>query len=322
MVACLAIDLPLAPPVAVAELVQRILGLHWAACLEGHALAEEPPPISVDMPAIRVLLRDPRQRRMSRPDRHSRFWVREFRQFQLLLCIALHSGWLNGATRPVSTASLAQQSGLSDRMVRLHLQRAIATGDLLAQPGHRRDGHRLELSPAVVACLEQRDREHAESFAVALGHPVPALKEGAARAFHRLVATMQLCAAGPLGTPMTDEVHRRCFRTLLLDLLLDGPQPLAELVARQAERTRVTPMTIRNTARRAAELGWLSLGETVRVTELGRQLQERAYAALVQRWRLVLALMAMLEDRPGLAGAVEYELQAIAAAAFRPADHP
>ena len=300
---------PDAVQVQVQAQVRRILGLHWSACFEGAPLPEPAPPIRFDDPAIVELFRAPWMRVMARPDRHARFWLREFRNIQLLTHVALHSSWLNDTARPVGTQALARQSGLSDRMVRTTLNHAVATGDLVVVGGQRPGERVLDLSPAIAASIAERDLGNAGIQARASGRTVPALPPAAMRAFHRLVCLMQLTTAGPLGTPLQAEVHRRSFRLLILDLLLDGPQPLAALVAQQAARAAVTPMTIRNTVRRAAAAGWVELGARVTVTPMARERFERAYAGLLLRWALVLDLMEWLARSPDAAEALTRELR-------------
>ena len=93
---------------------------------------------------------------------------------------------------------------------------------------------------------------------------------------------------------------------------------------RQAERAAVTPMTMRNTIKRAAEAGWVSRGPAVSATPMAQARYETAYGGLLLRWSLVLDLMEMLEQRPDLAEVLQGFLSAFAAFVpdLRPAGRP
>jgi hypothetical protein len=304
------------------DLVDRILRLNWAACAEGAILPDAPVPADIASPAVRHLLADPRIRYMAGRDRHSRFWLREHAYVSLLTTIGLHSSWLCGAPQPVTTAVLTQHCGLSDRMVRMTLQRATATGDLLrlAPPGGR--ALLLDLSPGLVAAIERRNADLLAVMAEVLGRAVPAPPAAAMPALQRLLCRMLLTAFGPPGTAPIPIFLRRSFTYLVLDVLLEGPRPLAVAVAEEATRIGVTAMTVRNTIARARRLGWLTPGRMVEATPLAEVRVGRMAAGLMLRWGLVLDVMEMLAERPALAAAIDRAGEAWWAAAMRPAEAP
>jgi hypothetical protein len=287
-------------------LVGRILRLNWAACADGTVLPDGPPPADVGAPPVRRLMADPRIRYMTGRDRHARFWLREQAYVLLLTAIALRSSWLNGAPLPVAPQDLPGLSGLSDRMVRNTLQRAIATGDLVRmKPVSGVRGLLLDLAPAVVAAIEARNAGYLAAVAEAIGRPVPALPPEAKPAFERLRCRMLLTSYGPMGTPPEPLFLRRSFAYLVLDALLDGSQPRAMVVAAAAERTGVTAMTIRNTLARAARTGWITQGDTVAATPMARERVGRMASAMILRWELALEVMALLVRAPGLAARLD-----------------
>ena len=287
-------------------LVRRILRLHWAACADGTVLQDGPPPAELDSPPVRRLMSDQRIRYMNGRDRHARFWLREQAYVLLLTAIALRSSWLNRAPLPVAPQDLPGLSGLSDRMVRNTLQRAIATGDLVRKkppPGKR--GLLLDLAPEVVIAIEARNAGYLAAVAEAIGQPVPELSPAAKPAFERLRCRMLLTSYGPPGTPPEPLFLRRSFAYLVLDALLEGPKPRAAVVAAVAERTGVTAMTIRNTLARAERSGWITQGECVACTPMARERVGRMASALILRWELALEVMALLVREPGLAAELD-----------------
>jgi hypothetical protein len=288
------------------DLVGRILRLHWAACAGGTVLPEGPPPADVGAPPVRRLMADPRIRYMAGRDRHARFWLREQAYVLLLTAIALRSSWLNGAPRPVAPGDLPALSGLSERMVRATLQRAVATGDLVRmKPATGARGLLLDLAPEVVAAIERRNDGYLAAVAEALGRCVPELPPAAKPAFERLRCRMLLTSYGPLGTPPDPLFPRRSFAYLVLDALLEGPQPRAVVVAVAAERNGVTPMTIRNTLARAERTGWIAREAAVAATPMARERVGRMAAAMILRWELALEVMALLVRDPGLAAQLD-----------------
>jgi len=294
------------------HLVVRILQLHWAGCADGTVLPDGPPAADVDSPPVRRLMADPRIRYMTGRDRHARFWLREQAYVLLLTAIALRSSWLNGAPLPVAPQDLPGLSGLSDRMVRNTLQRAIATGDLVrTKPASRMRVPLLDLAPAVVAAIEARNAGYLAAVAEAIGRPVPELPPAAKPAFERLRCRMLLTSYGPMGTPPEPLFLRRSFAYLVLDALLDGPQPRAAVVASAAERTGVTAMTIRNTLARAARTGWITQGDTVAATPMARERVGRMASAMILRWELALEVMALLVRKPGLAAQLDEACAAV-----------
>ncbi|HWS75036.1 MAG TPA: hypothetical protein VN324_07835 [Quisquiliibacterium sp.] len=293
-------------------LVGRILRLHWAACADGTVLQDGPPPTDLSSPLLRRLMADPRIRYMTGRDRHARFWLREQAYVLLLTAIALRSSWLNGASLPVAPQNLPGVSGLSDRMVRNTLQRAIATGDLVRlkpAPGTR--GLLLDLAPEVVAAIERRNAGYLAAVAEAIERPVPELPPAAKPAFERLRCRMLLTSYGPLGTPPDPLFLRRSFAYLVLDALLEGPKPRAAVVAAAAERTGVTPMTIRNTLARASRTGWIALGDTVAATPMASERVGRMASAMMLRWELALDVMALLIRQPSLAAGLDEACAAV-----------
>jgi hypothetical protein len=287
-------------------LVGRILRLHWAACADGTVLQGGPPPADVGSPPVRRLMADPRIRYMTGRDRHARFWLREQAYVLLLTAIALHSSWLNGVPRPLAARELPGLSGLSERMVRNTLQRAIATGDLVRmRPAPRIRGLLLDLAPEVVAAIEMRNAGYLAAVAEAIGRHVPELPPAAKPAFERLRCRMLLTSYGPQGTPPDPLFLRRSFAYLVLDALLEGPKPRAAVVAAAAERTGVTAMTIRNTLARAQRTGWIAQGGTVAATPMARERVGRMASAMILRWELALEVMALLVREPGLAARLD-----------------
>ncbi|WP_291295425.1 hypothetical protein [Elioraea sp.] len=287
-------------------LVGRILPLHWAACANGTVLRDGPPPADLGSPPVRRLMADPRIRYMTGRDRHARFWLREQAYVLLLTAIALRSSWLNGAPLPVAQKELPGLSGLSERMVRNTLQRAIATGDLVRRkpaPGMR--GLLLDLAPGVVAAIEARNAGYLAAVAEAIGRPVPELPPAAKPAFERLRCRMLLASYGPPGTPPDPLFLRRSFAYLVLDALLDGSKHRAAVVAAAAGRTGVTAMTIRNTLARAERTGWIARGKTVAATPMARERVGRMASAMMLRWELALDVMALLVREPGLAARLD-----------------
>lgn len=287
-------------------LVGRILRLHWAACADGTVLRDGPPPADLGSPPVRRLMADPRIRYMTGRDRHARFWLREQAYVLLLTAIALRSSWLNGAPLAVAPQDLPGLSGLSDRMVRNTLQRAIATGDLVrmrTMSGMR--GLLLDLAPGVIRAIEARNADYLAAVAEAIGRPVPELPPAAKPAFERLRCRMLLTSYGPMGTPPEPLFLRRSFAYLVLDALLAGPQPRAAVVAAAAERTGVTAMTIRNTLARAVRTGWVTQGDTIAATPMARERVGRMASAMILRWELALEVMALLVRVPGLAAQLD-----------------
>ena len=276
--------------------------LHWAACADGTILPDAPQPADLATPAMRRLMADPRIRYMTGRDRHSRFWLREQAYVLLLTAVALQSAWLNGTPRPLRLRALPRQCGLSDRMVRYTLQRAIATGDLIRREAPRGSGdERLDLSPTVIAGIEQRNAGYLAAMAEALGRPVPDLPAAARPGFERLRCHMVLTSYGPRGTPPSLLFLRRSFAYLVLDALIDGPKPRAAVVATEAGRLGVTAMTMRNTLARAERTGWIVQRDSVAATAMARERVGRMAAALLLRWDLALDVMALLVRRPELA---------------------
>jgi len=220
----------------------------------------------------------------------------------LLMHLALRSSWLAEAPVPIGAPALARLCGLSDRMVRVTLQRALATGDLVmvANPAGGR-GRVLDLSPAMIAAITAHRSGMLGLMAEQHGRRVPSLAPAPMRALQRLLCIMQVTAWGRLGELPVPGQDRRSLTFLMLDLLLDGPQPLATLVAVQAERLQVTPMTVRNTVRRAVDLGWLNVQGEVVATPQARVLFGRAVSLLFQRWALALDVAEILARRPELA---------------------
>jgi hypothetical protein len=287
-------------------MVGRILRLHWAACADGTVLQDGPPPADVDSPPVRRLMADPRIRYMAGRDRHARFWLREQAYVLLLSAIALRSSWLNGAPLPVVPQDLPGLSGLSERMVRNTLQRAIATGDLVRmKPVSGMRGLLLDLAPGIVAAIEARNAGYLAAVAEAIGRPVPELPPAAKPAFERLRCRMLLTSYGPMGTPPEPLFLRRSFAYLVLDALLDGPQPRAAMVAAAAERIGVTAMTVRNTLARAARTGWITQGDIVAATPMACERVGRMASAMILRWELVLEVMALLVRTPALAARLD-----------------
>jgi hypothetical protein len=288
------------------HLVNRILQLHWAACADGTVLPNGPPPADIGSPPVRRLMADPRIRYMTGRDRHARFWLREQAYVLLLTAIALRSSWLNGAPLPVAPQDLPGLSGLSERMVRSTLHRAIATGDLIRmKPASGMRGLLLDLAPEVVAAIEARNAGYLAAVAEAIGRPVPELPPAAKPAFERLRCRMLLTSYGPMGTPPEPLFLRRSFAYLVLDALLDGPQLRIAVVASAAERTGVTAMTIRNTLARAARTGWITQGDTIAATPMARERVGRMASAMILRWELALEVMALLVREPGLAARLD-----------------
>jgi hypothetical protein len=288
------------------HLVNRILQLHWAACADGTVLPNGPPPADIGSPPVRRLMADPRIRYMTGRDRHARFWLREQAYVLLLTAIALRSSWLNGVPLPVAPQDLPGLSGLSERMVRSTLHRAIATGDLIRiKPASGMRGLLLDLAPEVVAAIEARNAGYLAAVAEAIGRPVPELPPAAKPAFERLRCRMLLTSYGPMGTPPEPLFLRRSFAYLVLDALLDGPQLRIAVVASAAERTGVTAMTIRNTLARAARTGWITQGDTIAATPMARERVGRMASAMILRWELALEVMALLVREPGLAARLD-----------------
>ncbi len=288
------------------HLVDRILRLHWAACAGGMILPDAPPPADLGSPPVRRLMADPRIRYMTGRDRHARFWLREQAYVLLLTAIALRSSWLNMAPVPLVPQDLPGLSGLSDRMVRTTLQRAIATGDLVRGkpvPGMR--GLLIDLAPEVVAAIEARNGGYLAAVAEAIGRSVPELPRAAKPAFERLRCRMLLTSYGPVGTPPDTLFLRRSFAYLVLDALLTGPQPRAAVVAAASRHTGVTAMTIRNTLARAARTGWITQGDTIAATPMARERVGRMASAMMLRWELALEVMALLVREPGLAALLD-----------------
>ncbi|MHB2166690.1 hypothetical protein [Alsobacter sp. R-9] len=283
-------------------LVGRILRLHWAACANGMVLPDGPPPAEIDSPPVRRLMADPRIRYMNGRDRHARFWLREQAYVLLLTALALRSSWLNGSPLPVAPRDLPRLCGLSERMVRNTLKRAVATGDLIrTKPAAGTRGLLLDLSPGVVAAIEARNAGYLSAVAEAIVEPVPELPPAAKPAFERLRCRMLLTSYGPPGTPPDPLFLRRSFAYLVLDGLLEGPKHRAAVVAAAAARTGVTAMTIRNTLMRAARTGWMTDGDTVACTPLARERVGRMASAMITRWTLALEVMALLARKPALA---------------------
>lgn len=297
---------------ALRRLVDRILRLHWAACADGTVLPEGPPPADVSASAVRRLMADRRIRYMTGRDRHARFWLREQAYVLLLTSIALRSSWLNGAPLAVAPRDMPRLSGLSERMVRTTLQRAIATGDLVRiKPPIGSRGPLLDLAPEVITAIEQRNAGYLAAVAEAIGRPVPELPLAAKPAFERLRCRMLLTSYGPIGTPPDPLFLRRSFAYLVLDALVEGPQPRPAVVAAAAARTGVSAVTIRNTLGRAERTGWLSPGDTVEATPMARERVGRMASAMILRWELALEVMALLVREPALAALLD---QACAAA--------
>jgi hypothetical protein len=295
-------------------LVGRILRLHWAACADGTVLRDGPPPADLGSAPLRRLMADPRLRYMTGRDRHARFWLREQAYVLLLTAIALRSSWLNGAPLPVAPRDLPGLSGLSDRMVRTTLRRAIDTGDLVRmKPAQGMRGLLLDLAPEVVAAIERRNAGYLAAVAEAIGRPVPDLPPAAKPAFERLRCRMLLTSYGPPGTSPDPLFLRRSFAYLVLDALLEGPKPRGAMVVEAAERTGVTAMTIRNTLARAERTGWIAPEEAVAATPMARERVGRMASAMMLRWELALDVMALLIRRPGLAA----ELDEACAAAWQ-----
>jgi hypothetical protein len=288
------------------RLVDRILRLHWAACADGTVLPDGPPPADVCSPPVRRLMADPRIRYMTGRDRHARFWLREQAYVLLLTSIALRSSWLNGAPLAVVPRDMPRLSGLSERMVRTTLQRAITTGDLVRiKPPIGTRGPLLDLAPEVITAIEQRNAGYLGAVAEAIGRPVPELPPAAKPAFERLRCRMLLTSYGPMGTPPEPLVLRRSFAYLVLDALVEGPQPRAAVVAAAAARTGVSAVTIRNTLGRAERTGWLSPGDTVAATPMARERVGRMASAMILRWELALELMTVLVREPELAALLD-----------------
>jgi len=286
--------------------VGRILQLHWAACASGTILRDGPPPADVGSVPVQRLMADPRIRYMTGRDRHTRFWLREQAYVLLLTAIALRSSWLNGTALPLAPQDLPRLSGLSERMVRGTLQRAIATGDLVRRkpaPGMR--GPLLDLAPEVVAAIEARNGGYLAAVAEAIGRPVPELPHAAKPAFERLRCRMLLTSYGPIGTSPDPLFLRRSFAYLVLDLLLGGPQPRAAVVTAAASQTGVTAMTIRNTLARAARTGWITQGDIIAATPMASERVGRMASALMLRWELALEVMALLSRAPSLAALLD-----------------
>lgn len=298
------------------RLVDRILRLHWAACADGTVLAGGPPPGDVNSPPVRRLMADPRIRYMTGRDRHARFWLREQAYVLLLTSIALRSSWLNGAPLAVAPRDMPRLSGLSERMVRTTLQRAIATGDLVRirpPPGMR--GPLLDLAPEVITAIERRNAGYLAAVAEAIGRPVPELPPATKPAFERLRCRMLLTSYGPIGTPPEPIFLRRSFAYLVLDALVEGPQPRPAMVAAAAARTGVSAVTIRNTLARAERTGWLSPGDTVAATPMARERVGRMASALILRWELALDAMELLVREPQLAALLDEACAAVHPAA-------
>jgi hypothetical protein len=291
---------------ALRRLVGRILRLHWAACAGGAVLPDGPQPADLGSAPLRRLMADPRIRYMAGRDRHARFWLREQAYVLLLTAIALRSSWLNGAPLPVAPRDLPALSGLSGRMVRNTLQRAIATGDLIRlKPPAGTRALLLDLAPGVVAAIEARNAGYLSAVAEAVGRPVPALPAAAKPAFERLRCRMLLTSYGPPGTPPDPLFLRRSFAYLVLDALLQGPQPRAAVVAAAAGRTGVSAMTIRNTLARAARTGWIAPGDSIAATPMARERVGRMASAMIERWSLALDVMALLARDPGLGAGLD-----------------
>jgi len=293
--------------------VERILALHWRACLDGTVPPGLPPGTGVDAAMIRAAMADPRTRYMFGQDRHSRFWHRELAYLALLSSIALHASWANPAPRPVSTALLMRHAGLSDRMVRLTLAQGIATGDLIeTSRAVGRHGRLIELSPPLAAAIERRNTDTLGYMAGRLERRIPVLPAAARHAFNRLRCLMVLTVAGPLGTPTRRPIHRRSFLFLMFELLAGGPQPLAPMVAAAADRLHVTPMTVRNTLALARATGWLAPGPQVAASAMAEERIGLACATVLHRWALVLDLLEALEAAPERAA--EFDAAVTAAA--------
>ena len=294
------------PATQLRRLVGRLLRLHWAACADGTVLPDGPPPADVGSPPVRRLMADPRLRYMTGRDRHARFWLREQAYVLLLTSIALRSSWLNGAPLAVALRDMPRLSGLSERMVRTTLQRAIATGDLIRITP--RDGSRqplLDLTPEVILAIERRNTGYLAAVAEAIGRPVPELPAATKPAFERLRCRMLLTSYGPIGTPPEPLFLRRSFAYLVLDALVEGPQPRAAMVATAAARTGVSAVTIRNTLGRAGRTGWLSPGESVAATPMARERVGRMASAMILRWELALDVMELLAREPALAALLD-----------------
>jgi hypothetical protein len=108
-----------------------------------------------------------------------------------------------------------------------------------------------------------------------------------------------------MGTPPEPLFLRRSFAYLVLDALLDGPQPRAAMVAAAAERIGVTAMTVRNTLARAARTGWITQGDIVAATPMACERVGRMASAMILRWELVLEVMALLVRTPALAARLD-----------------
>lgn len=279
------------PHGTIQEKIRELMGLHWLDCLSGWRAPGVAQPLSLHDQRVLALRNHRRFASSLRTDRIGRFWHRERRLSVVFSVLMLRSAVFNGGTTvPVTLQELAAISGLSAKTVQAAIERAAATGDLLKGRAQR-DGRLLVLEPAprLLMEAEQWRTEFMDMASAFIGrrNPLHDLSPTAQWESARLLLAMATTSFSAEKAQEYPQETRRSFFFLMLDLLVDGPQPQRGFVGIAARRLSVTPMTVRNVIGRARELGWLAAGTDLVPTDLARERFGFALATLECKWNLL-----------------------------------
>lgn len=202
-----------------------------------------------------------------------RFWLSDLRRCVLFLFLLRQSRWMRGGPPggfPFALVALRTQ--LSTARLAQLLEMACAAGDF-ARMRDPRDARQyvFEPSPAAVRLFIRivRDLDSDQASAFGMARPCQAddsPPDGVAFAplVDRLLDFLSLLDLRDRG------VGSLCFMLALLDLHLHKPLATSDFIRREAERLKVTTVTIRNLLARAEARGWLQReGRMLRLSPSG-----------------------------------------------------
>lgn len=189
-----------------------------------------------------------------------RFWLSELRRFYLFLYLIRESAWMRrGEPGRLPFALLAARSQLSLARLSQLLDLAQATGDFV----RRRDPmdarqYIFEPSARAIALFERLVEEfHCDAQSLLPGAarvPLGGIGGSRARQLLFIDAMLRMLDDLDLGNRGIGSLS---FMLAMLDLHLYSPLASNDVVRTEAQRLRVSCVTIRNLLRRAAERDWL-----------------------------------------------------------------
>lgn len=287
----LLVDLELPPTATDLETgLAAIRSLAWFKCYDGWMPRGVAPRADADWARIRTLRHHPAILRRFGPRREDPFWEADDKRIALRSAILLNSSWLRPVARPARIPDLAHTAGLSTRAAYLMIDSAIGRGDLVREP----DGGDARLR--VIEPTDQLVRRAATLtvmwFAMMseyTGRADPlALQDPAVTARAQRIGLEVFLNHGADPADLRKSFLPRALYFTVLDLLVDGPQDASKIVAEEARRLGVTPVTIRNAISCARRMQWLEPGPALVPTALACKCYSGAFTVLELRWNAAL----------------------------------